>query len=272
MKISIASSVYVNYAIEDAAIHISKAGCDGIDIWGGRPHVYRQDLGPKRLNSLRSLLENEGLSVPSFMPAFFRYPHSLSNPNEIIRQDSLEYMYICIDNAVTLGAKSVLIVPGRCLHGQEPEDAWQRLIESVQAVCEYAKPFAIRLSIEPVNYYVSDLVNTASDAVRIIQQVAYEHLGVTLDTGHVHLSDETFTEALAKCEDRLHQIHVNDNDGKKQQNLVLGKGTFDFKAFVATLEKHQYSGFLTSELGWEYTLDPDPAVALAVQRMREIFQ
>ncbi len=268
MRISTATSVYVNYSIEEAIRHASVAGYDGVDIWGGRPHVYRRDFSPRQLKALRALLDGEGLSVPSFMPAFFRYPHSLTNPNPVVRQDTLDYMRACADNAAALGASLLLIVPGRSLHGQPKDDAWQRLADGVNTICEEAASHPLRLAVEPVNGWVSDLVNTAADALRIVEQVGCERLGVALDTGHIHLSDEPPQVAVELAGDRLFQVHVNDNDGQHQQNLVPGDGSFDFAGFVEALRGAGYAGFITAELGWHYTLDPDPAVRLAAERMR----
>jgi protein FrlC len=270
MKFSIASSVFVNYAIEDAVRLIASAGYQGVDIWGGRPHAYRQDLTARRLKSLSALLEDLGLSVPSFMPAFFRYPHSLSNPNPVIRENSLDYMRMCIENAGALNAGSILIVPGRSLNGQSHKEAWHHLVESTRTVCELARPYGLVPTIEPVNRWVSDLVNTAADADRLIQEAGCENLGITLDTGHVHLSPEAFSEAVAIAGERLYQIHVNDNDGTSQQNLVLGEGTFDFANFKKILKDIHFQGFLTNELGWEYTLSPDEAAQAAISQMQTI--
>jgi len=270
MKISIATSVYVNYSIEGALRQIAAAGYDGVDLWGGRPHIYRQDHSRTDLRRLRALLADVGLGVPSLMPAFFRYPHSLSSPSRAIRNDSLDYMRECIDSAVELGAACVLIVPGRSLHDQTREDAWERLAESVSRVCSHAQQYDICLSVEPVNRWVSDLINTAADALRLIEQVQCDKLGVTLDSGHVHLSNESAREAIERLGDRLLQVHVNDNDGQHQQNLILGRGTFDFSTFLSDLRDAGYDGYLTAELAWEYTLDPDPAARETAQIMRRM--
>ena len=37
MKLGIASSVFVNYSIENTIDLVAAAGYDGVDIWGGRP-------------------------------------------------------------------------------------------------------------------------------------------------------------------------------------------------------------------------------------------
>jgi len=93
IKLGSATSVLMNYSIQDAISVLAQIVFDGIEIWGGRPHVYRSDYSETELLALRSMVEQENMSVPSFMPAFFRYPHSRSSPNDRVRLDSIDYMH-----------------------------------------------------------------------------------------------------------------------------------------------------------------------------------
>lgn len=268
MKLGIATSVLINYNIFDAIRIIAETGYDGVDIWGGRPHVYRRDYSPEELFLLAEELRNSGLAAASFMPAFFRYPHSLSSPNEIVRQDSLDYMRQCADNAALLGAEILLVIPGRRLFNQDLEDAHKRLVDSVNEVCEYCQQYDFRLGIEPANRYVTDLVITHSDALEIIGQVGNPNLGIVLDTGHLLLNKENIHLVIRATGSRLFQFHVNDNDGLQQQNLIPGDGRFDFRGLLNELDHSGFRGFLSAELGWQYTTDPVPAVQENLQRMR----
>ena len=159
MKLGTATSVLYLYAIEDAIPIISKIGFDGVDIWGGRPHVYRQDLSVAELKDLRQIIEDHGLIVSSFMPAFYRYPHSLSNPNPKIREDSIEYMRQCIDNAAVLGAKIVLVVPDLSIYGQTREETLKRMIDSIGVVAQYASRYDLKLGVEILYYDETDYLN-----------------------------------------------------------------------------------------------------------------
>src|SRR5690606_27426076 len=161
-----------------------------------------------------------------------RYPYSLSSPTDTVRQDSVQYMKECMNNAVALGAPVMLIVPGRALYGQSHEDAWQRLVDSIDEVSRYGEQYDIRLGLEPINRQASDLVTPSEDSVRAIDELGHSQLGVILDTGHMHLAQESIWDALQRTKGRLLQFHVNDNDGRLQQNAVPGDGTFDFLAFV----------------------------------------
>jgi protein FrlC len=269
MNLGTATSVLYQYTIQDAVALVARAGYDGVDIWGGRPHVYRQDLSADELKDLRKQIERLGLTVSSFMPAFYRYPHSLSNPNPRVREDSIQYMRDCIDNAALLGAKIVLVVPDLSLHGQSREDSLGRMMEGIDIVARYASGTDLKLGIEVLYYDETDLVNSADDARAIIEQLGHDNLGVVLDTGTLNLSKEPPEEILAKLGDRVLQVHVNDNDGgREQQNLIPGDGTYDFRALIRVLKEHNFEGFLSAELSKGYAPEAEAALRTTAERLR----
>jgi sugar phosphate isomerase/epimerase len=203
------------------------------------------------------------------MPAFYRYPHSFSNPNPRVRQDSVGYVRQCIDNAATLGAGIVLIVPDHSLHGRSRDDARARFVECVDAVARHAAQYDLNLGIEVLYYDETDYVNSAQDALAIIGELGHPNIGVVLDSGTLNLSKEDPGETVVALGDRLLQVHVNDNaGGREQQNLVPGEGTYDFPSLIAALRAHGYSGFLSAELTKGYADDPEPPLRQTVERLR----
>ncbi len=267
MKTSTATSVFVNYHIQDTLDQIIQAGFEGVDFWCGRPHIYRRDHSPEALQQLKLKIENHNIFPVSLMPAFFRYPYSLSSPNEVIRQDSIAYVRDCIDNAVLLGAKQVLIVPTHSLHGQDTADARRRFLDSLAEVSSHAEQNGVRLGLEIVYPSLSDYMSSTEAALGAIQAVGSSCLGVVLDTGHLNLSGEDPEAALRNLGDLLLQVHLNDNDGRQQQNAIPGDGSFDFLRFIDLLGEYHYVGFLSLELGWTYSFDPYPAICAARDRV-----
>jgi len=269
MKLAVVSSVFSNYPLEHVLPIVARAGYEGIDLWGGRPHVFRSDLGPSRLHAVRRQAADLGLEIASVMPAFYRYPFSLTTNDDRIRRDSLDYLKESIDNAVQLGATSVLTVPGRSLHGQSRDDAWARMSDSLATVADIGAAAGVRIGVEAVNHYVSDLVVNAADALRLIRPLGRENLGVVLDSGHIHLAGQTGVEDVHSLGALLYQVHLNDNDGNKHQGLVPGDGSFDYLPLLRTLAETHFPGFLSVELSWDYSVDPEPHVTVAARRIRE---
>ncbi|HEY3345410.1 MAG TPA: sugar phosphate isomerase/epimerase family protein [Anaerolineaceae bacterium] len=270
MKLSTATSVFVNYAIEDALEEIIRAGFDGVDIWCGRPHLYRQDYPPAALQALRRRLAHSHLAPVSFLPAFFRYPFSLSSPKEVIRQESISYMRDTIDNACALGAEYVLVVPSGNLHGQSIPESRAWFVDSLAQVCRYAETQEMKLGIEVVYPALSGYMNTTAQAREVIREIDSPSLGIVLDAGHINLSGEDMEGAIRSAGDLLFQVHVNDNDGVHQQNNIPGEGCFDFERLIRLLHANHFDGYLTLEIGWQYSFDPIPAVMRSLEQMRKV--
>jgi protein FrlC len=269
MKLGTATSVLFQYGLQDAIHLIARAGFDGVDIWGGRPHAYRSDYSEAELIALRNQIADEGLEVASFMPAFYRYPHSLSSPNTRVRLDSVGYMRACLENAAVLRAPVVLVVPDHSQWGQTREDSLRRFTESVGDVAQHAVPYGLKLGVEVLYHDETDFVNSAADALAIIDEIGMDNLGVVADSGTLNLSKESPRAMIDLLGDRLLQVHVNDNHGgEKQQNLIPGEGSYDFAGLIGALAEGGFSGFLSAELSKEYAFDPEPALKTTAARMR----
>jgi len=215
MKIATSTSVLYLYDIFDAVDLVADCGFEGVDIWGGRPHLYRKDYNPTQMEQLKTRLAERNLAVSSFMPAFYRYPHSLSTPNPVVLNDSLEYMRLCINSAAFLGAPVVLIVPDFSLHGQTKAESLRRFTESIDQLADYAAPHALSLGIEVLFPDETDLVNTSAEAMEILQRLNRPNLGVVVDTGTLNLNQEDTDEMIRILGDRLLRVHGNDNDGRR---------------------------------------------------------
>jgi sugar phosphate isomerase/epimerase len=271
MKLSTATSVYVNYLLEDAVEECAGLELAGLDIWCGRPHLYRRDYQEEVLARIKAKLDANKVRVVSLMPAFYRYPHSLSNPLSTVREDSISYMRDCIDNACTMGANHVLIVPSPLLHGQTEAEARRLFLLSMEHVLEYAQPRGMRLGVEVLNPHLSGYMCYVNQATELIRSLAAPALlGIVLDTGHLNLSGEGFARALDMAGDSLYQIHINDNDGREQQNSIPGKGTFAFEDMCRELEVRKYQGFLSFELGGQYAGEPSAALSAGIRYMQQI--
>jgi hypothetical protein len=87
---------------------------------------------------------------------------------------------------------------------------------------------------------------TSQDALAAIGELRSPSLGVVIDTGHLNLSGEDTERVIQNLGDHLVQVHVNDNDGKQQQNAIPGEGTYDFPRLIRLLRTVGYTGLLSS--------------------------
>ncbi|MDA3823071.1 MAG: sugar phosphate isomerase/epimerase [Bacteroidales bacterium] len=270
MKYSQSSAVYYNYSLEYAISNLAKLGYDGIEIWGGRPHMYRKDLDDQT-KKLKNLLDEKGMEVCNIIPAQFRYPSLLCSLDEAIRRDSIGYIKDAMDNAHKMGAPSVSLCPGMLPWDQDLERGWEALRNSFFELHEINKEMGLLLLIEPAHRFETNLILPINDALKMINELDVNDFGVLLDTGHCHVNGEKFEEVIPACSNYPLHIHLDDNNGDIDAHLVPGEGTVDFTSLAKELNKIGYNGYMSAELGTKYIMDPNEACRQSLQEMRLYF-
>ncbi len=272
MRLSISTFLYFNYTIEETVKRISQNGYQGIEIWGGRPHVYRKDLSDEELTNLRSLIEESGLEISAFIPAQFRYPSSLCSPNEKVREDSVSYIKDSIITSDKLGCHKVSICPGHTLCGQGYENGVMQLRKSVQELHDFAHKKDVILFVEPAHRFESDLILTIKEGIDFISELDLDNLGIVMDTGHCHVNNESLTECISLLSNTNFHIHIDDNHGESDDHKIPGEGNINFLPFLKELKGIGYKGYLTVELGWNYTQEPDKAALKSREEIESVLK
>ena len=270
MKFSQSSFVYFNYPLQEAIGRLHQAGYQGIEVWGGRPHAYCHDLD-SQLDEVVALLDRFEMVVPNFIPAQFRYPSILCSLNEAVRRDSVRYIQDAAGNALRLGAPSVSLCPGMTLAGEDRDKGWAQLRQSIVELLDYTEGTGLVLLIEPAHRAESTLILTVADGLRMIEEVGSERLGILLDTGHANVNGENLAEVAASLKGVPFHVHIDDNHGDSDAHLIPGEGKIDFAPFAKALKEISYQGFVSAELGFQYTLDPDRAVEETYAALSQMF-
>jgi len=270
MRFSQSSFVYFNFSLQQAIRHLHSYGYQGIEVWGGRPHAYRRDLDDE-MDEIVALLAHLDMTVCNFIPAQFRYPTILCSLDERVRCDSVRYIQDEIDTALRLGALSVSLCPGMTLFGQDLEKGWSQLRKSIVELLDYTEVTDLVLLIEPAHAAESSLIRKVEEGLRMIDEIGSERLGILLDTGHANLNGEDLAQVVAGLKDVPLHIHIDDNDGNSDAHMIPGEGNIDFEPFAGALGEIGYQGFISAELGFQYTLDPDSAVERTLVVLRELF-
>ena len=259
MKLSQSTFLYFNYPLEEAINRLSIHGYEGVEIWGGRPHAYYKDISKTEAANIRGLIEKYGMQLSAFIPAQFRYPTCLCSPNLDIRKDSVQYIKDSIVTSLSLGCNKVSLCPGHTLFGQGRSNGMQQLTESLKELLDFAADKKVVLFMEPAHRFESDLIVTVEDGVRLINDLGFENLGLVMDTGHCFVNKESLVDCVSLLQDIPFHIHIDDNSGLSDDHMIPGEGKICFIPFLRSLKELGYDGFLTAELGWNYTIEPDAA-------------
>jgi len=265
MKFSLSTFVYFRYSLDEAIKRTKKAGYDGVEIWGGRPHAYWEDMPDNRIKEIRKLLNDIDLKISNFIPAQFRYPTNLASSNKLIREGSVDYIKHNIEVAEKLESPYVSLCPGFSLYDDGLKNAYNSMMKSFDEIIDFSKNYKTKLIIEPAHAMETDLVLTTEDGIDIVEHFGNDKIGLCLDTGHLNVNKENLSDVVKKVKKYDVHWHIDDNFGENDEHLIPGEGNINFEIFLEKLKESEYNGFLAVELGFGYTNDPNPSVRKSLE-------
>ena len=134
-------------------------------------------------------------------------------------------------------------------------------IEVLRRVADRAQSLGIRLGLEVVNRYETNLFNTAGQALAYLDELGHPNVGVHLDTYHMNIEESDMFMPVLACGGRLSYVHVGES-----HRGYLGSGTVDFDSFFRALALIHYKGPIAFESFSTAVVHPDLSHSLAVWR------
>lgn len=136
-----------------------------------------------------------------------------------------------------------------------------QLIDIYGRLAAKAEAAGVRLGLEAVNRYESNVVNTLDDAAQIIKAVGSEALFVHMDTYHMNIEEHDCADVIVRNHQLIGHVHIGES-----HRGYLGSGSVDFPAFFRALAEVGYDGPIVFEAFSPAVLNTDVANALAAWR------
>ncbi|HCZ07016.1 MAG TPA: hypothetical protein DHV12_07805 [Thermotogae bacterium] len=222
--------------------------------------------------AIKDACESRGVKIMNFCPIL----PELVSLDEAERRKGFELYKMGLEIATFLGAELVQIdsfTPPLKFHGNQPykesidygldlkveidpdfdwDEQWAVLVETFTEAAELAKEAGLKLCVEP---RVGEMISNTDSALRLLDHVQSENLGIVLDTGHQHAQKEVLPLSVEKLKDKIFYLHVADNDGKVNEHRALGEGSVDWEGVFQALKKHGFDGYVGIDVGKVPDLD-----------------
>ncbi|MEI2641564.1 MAG: sugar phosphate isomerase/epimerase family protein [Candidatus Nanopelagicales bacterium] len=187
----------------------------------------------------------------------------VSSPDPEIVARGRDRLAAAVDVAAGIGAGNLCGVLYSKL-GKYPEpisDAGrQHVLESMAWLAQTTAAVGLPTSLEVVNRYESNVVNTVAEMLTLIDDAGAD-LTVHLDTYHANIEENGFSEPVVTAGSRLGYVHVGES-----HRGYLGTGTIDFPEFFSALRTSGYQGPVTFESFSSAVVHPELSNTLAVWR------
>jgi sugar phosphate isomerase/epimerase len=124
------------------------------------------------------------------------------------------------------------------LHLGLKDDPWdERAIENSLTAIEHIKAFAHPLGVKVLLENLQNDVTTPEHLLEILHVGHFDSVGITLDVGHAHLSQSGLEHAVELLRARIHEMHVHDNQGLRDEHLWPDSGSIDWQLFQRLVGK-----------------------------------
>ena len=205
----------------------------------------------------RALLEKHGLpAVCSLGLPETAWPSK--NPHAAV-----DYLKVAIDKTAEIGAKALsgVIFGGIGERTGVPptQQEYDNVTRALSEAARHAKSVGIELGIEAVNRYENHLINTAQQAVAMVERIGAENVFVHLDTYHMNIEEKGSANGILDARDHLKYIHLSESD-----RGTPGYGNVPWDAIYAALAAIGFKGGLAMESF--INMPPEVAYGLAVWR------
>jgi protein FrlC len=97
---------------------------------------------------MRVKIENSGMKVVVYTPETLAYPFSLSSPEEAIRDRTIDFFAMSMDDSLAFGTGCLFLNTGCGLMDLPREESWKRAVETIRCICDLAEQKGITLVLE----------------------------------------------------------------------------------------------------------------------------
>lgn len=142
----------------------------------------------------------------------------VSSGDPAVRRNGLAYIKRCVDIAEALGAPTVAgpmySATGKTalVEAQERRQQWDWATENLREAADHAAAAGVRLAIEPLNRFETDLVNTVEQGVDLVTRIGRDNVGLLLDTFHMNIEERSVPHAIRRAGPHLFHFHVCASD------------------------------------------------------------
>lgn len=167
-------------------------------------------------SAIRDRAAQTGVSVT--ICGAFGPDRNLSSEDAAVQRAGLSYLERCIDFASELkspfvsGPMYAAVGETRLLDEPARGAQWGRAVGSLKRAAAYAGARGVKLAIEPLNRFETDLVNTVDQALRLIDDVGSDNVGLLLDTFHMNIEEKDIPAAIRRAAGRIVEFHASSND------------------------------------------------------------
>ena len=210
----------------------------------------------------KDLLAEYGVRAHASLGLSFETDVTSTNPAVVAKGDEL--LRKATDVLHALGGTELCGVLYSALGkypGPASKESYANSVSAMQRLGDYAADKGITVSLEVVNRYETNIMNTGLEGLAFLDQVNRSNVLLHLDTYHMNIEEQDLAGPIKKCGKQLGYVHVG-----ASHRGPLGTGNIDFDSFFGALSEIGYKGTITFESFSSAVVHPDLSSTLGIWR------
>ncbi|MGI8601714.1 MAG: sugar phosphate isomerase/epimerase family protein [Verrucomicrobiales bacterium] len=255
MRFAICNETWQGVDFSRTCEAIASHGYEGVEVAPFTLEENPEELTEQDAARFGKIAREAGLEVTGLHWLLVKPPgFHITTPDESVRQRTIEFAQHLARLCAAMGGKFMVwgSPKQRSLEeGWVYQDAAARAVDAWRQVSETAGPLGVTLALEPLGQKETNFLNTAAEAIRLIERVAHPACRLHLDVKA--MSDETASipDIIAASRDHLAYFHANDPNRRGP-----GTGEVKFEPIFQALQEVGYDGWVSVEV-FDYAPDAD---------------
>jgi len=241
--------IYFGYWTKDWIVDFSKYAKKASDLGFD---IIEYDLGaimdsPKEYQEkLKKTIENLDIDITFCIG--LSEDHDISSGDSRVRSKGIEFLKNAVRETHRLGGNQLSgIIYGAWGAGLNPGEKdkspyLKRSANSFKEVVKVAEELGVTCNVEVANRFEQFMLNTAEEAKEFIKMVDSDRLKIHLDTFHMNIEEDSFSEAIKLAGDDLGHFHIGENNRK-----LPGRGHLPWEEIMGALKEIKYEGAIVME-------------------------
>lgn len=178
----------------------------------------------------------------------FGTSRDLTHDDPAFHQTSFKYIESCLEICYELGAGFLAgpmysaVGKARLVSPEQKKIEWERAVLNLTKVCHMADSRGLKIALEPLNRFETDLINTAEDVVKLVKDINHPAAKIMLDGFHMNIEEPDIERAIQLAGNELIHLQVSEN-----YRGTPGTGQTRWDAYKRALEAINYEGVISIE-------------------------
>lgn len=218
---------------------LSQMGFDAVEIAIEDPQLIDQEV-------VKAALQKHGLQA--IVCGAFGPSRDLTNEDAAVHRNCFLYIAQCLEFCTAWGASFFAgpmysaVGKARMVPPDQRKREWELAVKNLRTVCNMAAAKGLQIALEPLNRFESDLVNTADDVCRMVEDINHPAARIMLDLFHSNIEEQDPETALRQIGSKLIHLQVSEN-----HRGIPGSGTTAWEAWRRGLAAIGYNGAVSIE-------------------------